>query len=59
MGNKIENSQVADRNSSIQNSENKTTISVKKIRTEAAIISFIVSVLSTIVASYVYDHYLK
>lgn len=59
MANRIENSQLADRGSSISASKNITTISMKKIRTETAIISFIVGTLSSIAASYVYEHFVK
>jgi hypothetical protein len=55
----IKNSQVADRNSSITNSKNKTTISIKRIRTESVIISFIVGSLASLLASYVYDTWIK
>ncbi|KAF2327434.1 hypothetical protein [Flavobacterium nitrogenifigens] len=57
MEKKILNSQVADNNSSINNSTNK--VSKNPYRKESAIISFIVATLSAIVASYVYDHFLK
>lgn len=55
----ISSSQVADRGSSISNSKNNTSISVNRLRTESAIISFIVGTLSAIAASYIYDHFLK
>ena len=57
--NKIEGSQFADRGSSITNSKNQQDNSINKIRKESAIISFIVATISAIVASYVYDHWLK
>ena len=59
MAQEIKNSQFADRGSSITDSKNQTNISVKRIRTESAIISFIVGTLSAIAASYIYDHILK
>jgi hypothetical protein len=59
MADNIQNSQVADRGSSISNSKNETNISIKKMRTESAIISFIVGTLSSLVASYVFEHWLK
>jgi hypothetical protein len=59
MADKITNSQVADRGSSISDSKNQTDISVKKIRTETIIISFIVGTLASLLASYVYEHWLK
>lgn len=59
MANNINNSQVADRSSSISNSKNSTNISHNKIRQESAIISFIVSTISAILASYAYEHWIK
>lgn len=59
MAQEVKNSQFADRGSSITDSKNQTNISINKIRTESAIISFIVGTLSAIVASYIYDHFLK
>lgn len=55
----IKNSQVADNNSTIVDSKNEVNISLKKIRTETTIISFIVGFLSSIIASYIYEHFLK
>jgi hypothetical protein len=55
----ITNSQLADNNSYIKNSNNETNIFVKKIRTESMIISFIVGTLASLLASYVYEHWLK
>jgi len=59
MADNIKNSQVADNNSSISNSKNETRISIKKIRTETVIISFIVGTLASLLASYVYEHLIK
>ncbi len=59
MADNVKNSQVADRNSSISNSTNEINISIKKIRTETIIISFIVGFLASILASYVYESFLK
>lgn len=53
----IKNSQVADRNSSINNSKNSTNISIRKIRKESIIISFIVGTLSSIIASIIYNYF--
>jgi predicted PurR-regulated permease PerM len=55
----IANSQVANDNSIIQDSNNETNILIKKIRTESIIISFIVGTLASLLASYVYEHWLK
>ena len=57
--NTIIGSQVADNNSKILKSKNKSNISLKKIRQETTIISFIVGFLASILASWVYEHYIK
>jgi len=61
MAEKIENSQFADRGSRITNSKNNSenNISIKKIRTEIIIISFIVGTIASLLASYIYEHWLK
>lgn len=59
MASNIQNSQVAENGSFISNSKNQTNISINRIRTESAIISFIVGTLSAIAASYVYEHFFK
>lgn len=59
MSKKISNSQVAENGSSIINSKNSTNISVKKIRTETVIISFIVGTIASILASFLYEHWIK
>jgi hypothetical protein len=61
MSGKIEKSQYADRGSQISNSKNisDNNITIKKIRTETVIISFIVGTLASILASYVYEHFMK
>ncbi len=62
------NSQIADNNSTIKNSNNNNQNSnseinnsrlIKKVRTESAIISFIVGILSSLAASYIFEHFLK
>jgi hypothetical protein len=57
--NTIVGSQVADNKSKIVKSKNKSNISLKKIRQETIIISFMVGFLASIFASWVYEHYLK
>ncbi|MBB5395271.1 hypothetical protein HDC91_001299 [Mucilaginibacter sp. AK015] len=57
--NKITNSQVADRQSSISGSQNANQISMKRVRSEAAIISLVVGILSSVIATYIYEHFLK
>lgn len=59
MANETKNSQVADRGSSIINSKNQTTYSINRIRAESALISFVVGTASAIMASYIYEHFLK
>jgi hypothetical protein len=59
MASNIKGSQVADRGSNILNSNNESQISIKKIRTEAVIISFIVGFLASLLASYIYEKYIK
>ncbi len=53
---KIENSQVAHNNSSITNSNNRTT---KKHLKPDNIISFILGIISSITASYIYENFFK
>lgn len=64
----IKNSQVATRGSRISNSNNSngnknSNISnsqlIKKVRKESIIISFIVGVLTSLVSSYIFEHFLK
>jgi len=59
--NNITGSQVADNGSKITKSKNKNVNSqlVKKIRTESTIISFIVGILASLLASYIYENYMK
>ncbi len=59
MAENVKNSQVADRGSVISNSQNDVNISIKKIRRETIIISFIVGILSSLLASYAYEHWFK
>lgn len=60
MSEKIEKSQFADRGSRIINSNNNSdsNISIKKIRTETVIISFIVGTIASLLASFIYGHLL-
>lgn len=57
--NTIIGSQVADNNSTIKKSKNKSDVSLKKIRQETILISFTVGFLASILASWVYEHYIK
>ncbi len=61
MSNNVHDSQFADRGSDITNSKNNSdnNISIKKIRTEALIISFVVGTISLLLAFFVYEHWLK
>lgn len=59
MSKKIENSQVAEGGSKISNSNNEIQITTNKIRKEAMIISFIVGFISSLLASYLFEHFLK
>lgn len=51
---KIKNSQVADNNSSITNSNNNIS---KKYLKPDNIISFILGVIASVVASYIYEYF--
>jgi len=64
----IQKSQVATEGGKITNSNNindnenssmNNSAMIKKIRTESVIISFIVGLLSSIVGSYLYEHFMK
>jgi hypothetical protein len=57
--NTIIGSQVANNNSKIKKSKNKSEINLKKIRQETIVISLIVGFFSSIIASWVYEHYIK
>lgn len=59
--NNITGSQVAVNGSKIIKSKNKNSNFklVKKMRKESMIISFIVGFLSSILASYIYEHFIK
>lgn len=59
MSKRIENSQVAEGSSKISNSNNEIQITTNKIRKEAMIISFIVGFISSLLASYLFEHFLK
>jgi len=53
---KIKNSQVADNNSSITNSNNKI---FKKYLKPDNIISFVLGIVSSVAASYIYENFFK
>ena len=64
----IKNSQVATGGSTISNSNNTSQNKnsnitnselVKKVRKESMIISFIVGVITSLVSSYIFEHFLK
>ena len=57
----ITNSQVADNSSSISNSKNENSSKsiIKRVRTESTIISFVVGFLASILASYIYENFIK
>lgn len=59
--NNITGSQVADNGSKIIKSKNKNSNSklIKKIRTESLIISFIVGFIASLLASYIYENFIK
>jgi hypothetical protein len=59
MANNNTGSQIAENGSSINNSKNTSNISVNKIRKEAILISFVVGALASLLASYVYEHFLR
>ncbi|WP_159439367.1 hypothetical protein [Tenacibaculum agarivorans] len=55
MKNNISGSQIADNNSNITNSSNSSNVSIKKIRQETIVISFIVGFVSSLIASYIFS----
>jgi hypothetical protein len=55
----IEKSIIADRNSSIKDSSIGSSVSIKKIRTETVIISFIVGFISSMLASFIFEQWIK
>lgn len=55
MNKKVKNSQIADNNSSITNSQNTSDYSKNKQRKETIIISFIVGFLASLLASYLFE----
>jgi hypothetical protein len=55
MNSNIKESIVASDGSSISNSTNSKNINVRKIRQESAIISFIVGIISSIVANVIWE----
>lgn len=57
--NNIVGSQIANGNSKITKSKNNNKIDIKKMRTESIIISFIVGFLASLIASYIFEAYLK
>jgi hypothetical protein len=59
MKNKIDTSIVAQDHSTISNVTNRNNKSTKRIRTESIIFGFIMGVVSSIVASFIYDHFIK
>ncbi len=59
MKNKIEKSVVAQGGSTISNVTNNNEKNIKKIRTESTIIGFIIGILTSIIASYIYERFLK
>lgn len=59
MSKSIQNSQVAQGKSKISNSKNEVQITTNRIRKEAIIISFTVGFLSSLLASYLFEHFLK
>ncbi len=59
MRDEIKNSQVAQNGSTISNSKNQTTISLKRIRTESAISGFISGIIAAIIGTYIYEHFIK
>lgn len=52
---RISRSQVAEGNSNISGSTNMNNVSIKNIKRDTIIISFIVGFLSSILASYIYQ----
>lgn len=65
---KIEKSQVAMGGSTISNSMNtgniknakiNSNVELKKIKRKNLLIGFVLGILSSIVSSYIYDHYIK
>ena len=57
--NEITSSQVADGKSKIIKSKNTSKSNLNKVRKETILISFVVSVLSAILATYIYEKFLK
>ncbi|MCC9073698.1 hypothetical protein LNQ49_19135 [Flavobacterium sp. F-65] len=57
----ITNSQIANNGSKISKSKNKNSNSklIKKVRTESIIISFIVGFIASLLASYIYENFIK
>lgn len=59
MKEKIENSIVADNNSTITNAKNTTSINLKKLKIKHTIIGFLLGVISELVAIFIYEHFIK
>jgi hypothetical protein len=59
MRNGIEKSIVAQGRSTISNVTNNNTKSTKRIRAESTIIGFVLGILTSIIASYIYDKLLQ
>ena len=55
--NKIENSVVADKGSTISNVNN--TVSTKRIKTVSGVVGFILGIITSIIGSYIYENFLK
>ncbi|SMD44204.1 hypothetical protein SAMN00777080_2822 [Aquiflexum balticum DSM 16537] len=56
---KIDKSIVATGGSSISNSKNEIATKAKRLKTKFTLIGFILGVLSSLVASYIYDYLTK
>jgi len=59
MENKISKSVVAQGGSKISNVTNTNSKSIKRIRTESTIIGYIIGIVTSIIASYIYDNFMK
>lgn len=53
---KIDKSIVASGGSSISNSKNEITTNAKRLKTKFTLIGFILGILSSLVASFIYDY---
>lgn len=59
MQNKIDNSIVAQGGSSISNAQNINQKHINRIKRESILIGFIVGVFSSVIANYIYEHFIK